>query len=538
MIFVPDLRMRRLAFFMSSVACSTLLSACGLSIPTGTSCGTFRLSISEPLCEFGDDEDEAPEAAQIGATVAEQGKKISAPAGKGPTAASTPPEEYNKDDDDVSPALVRKLEAKEVTAIPRTAASGTLSLSDVVRRAQTNSPQIGIAVAGRIESDAGVRAASSAFMPTFDIGTASGHDTYGTFKSADPLDYFARSNSTGAWRNDARLSASMMIYDFGAADSDVLRATRTRDASALREAATAEDVAYAAAQYYVKLQQSRELLALAEDNLTALRAIAELISTNAQDGNATKADIKRVEARVLDAESARADQDYDLRFSTEKFIRLVNLTPGKLSPAPLLDSALPPNATQALAEAFKKNPVIIANAAVVEAARAEAETLKSAQKPRVTLETGASSKSYRGQNNKTEVDVSGMLSLSYKLGDGGLSTAKHEQASARLTQAQMRDIDGREALEQDIRQQYLLHSSSRAKRDGLMAGLKSSEVARVLYQEQFRGGKRTLLELLEVQNAYYTARYNSIVNASDLRLSSYAILKSLGRLAPTLLAEK
>ena len=66
--------------------------------------------------------------------------------------------------------------------------------------------------------------------------------------------------------------------------------------------------------------------------------------------------------------------------------------------------------------------------------------------------------------------------------------------------------------------------------------MKTSSNARELYKEQFIGGKRTLLELLEVQNAYYSARFNSIVNASELRLSTYAILRSTGRLSSTILA--
>lgn len=128
-----------------------------------------------------------------------------------------------------------------------------------------------------------------------------------------------------------------------------------------------------------------------------------------------------------------------------------------------------------------------------------------------------------------------MLTLSYKLSDGGLGNARADQAAARLTQAQIRDVDGREALESDLRQQYLQYASAKAKRDGLLEGVKASANARELYQEQFAGGKRTLLELLEVQNAYYTARYNAIVNASDIKLSTFGILRSVGKLSPTLL---
>jgi outer membrane protein TolC len=66
--------------------------------------------------------------------------------------------------------------------------------------------------------------------------------------------------------------------------------------------------------------------------------------------------------------------------------------------------------------------------------------------------------------------------------------------------------------------------------------VKASDNARALYNEQFSGGKRTLLELLDVQSAYYSAKYNSIVNATEVRLTTFNILRSLGRLGDSLIA--
>ena len=69
------------------------------------------------------------------------------------------------------------------------------------------------------------------------------------------------------------------------------------DAAALREIAAAEEAAFTAAQLYIRVLQSRELLALADENLAALKVIAKLIASNVQNGNATQADTQRVDAR-------------------------------------------------------------------------------------------------------------------------------------------------------------------------------------------------------------------------------------------------
>ena len=423
----------------------------------------------------------------------------------------------------LSPELFSKMDKVPNGALlPRENQPKVSSLSEVIRNALKTNPQIGIAIASR--------------MPTLDISTASGQNTYGTFQTIGSTRYFDHAHAQGTWRSDLRLSSSYTLYDFGATRADIQRSEKARDAAALRGTVSMEDVAYSAAQLYLLVLQNRELLGLAEENLVALRNIAKLIETNAQNGNATQADIKRVEARVLDAESARADQDLQLKGAIERFIRVVNMQPGDLRPPPSFEDLLPRTPVSALDEALQKNPQIKANAATVAAARAEVDALRGNNNARVSVDSSAQNKNYRGQTNKSDLDISAMLTLSYKIADGGLSNAKVEQASARLTQAQLKEVDGREALELDIRQQYLQFLSAKAKREGLLDGVKASDNARALYNEQFSGGKRTLLELLDVQSAYYSAKYNSIVNATDVRLSTFNILRSLGRLGDSLMA--
>jgi adhesin transport system outer membrane protein len=482
-----------------------------------------------------DGDDSTATIGRTAGTDAPIAQPASAQAGAGASAALAPVE--IPPDRPLSASLTSKLTgAERGDTIPRPAVGGPLTLADVVRSALRSSTQVGLAAASRSETEAGVALARAGYNPMFELNSSSGQNTYGTLMKSTTNDYFSRGNTVGAWRSDIKLSGSMMIYDFGAVDADVSRAMSSRDAAALRESAAAEETAYSAAQLYLRVLQSRELLALADENLAALKKIAKLISTNVQNGNATQADIQRVDARVLDADSARADQQLELRSATERFIRTVNLQPGELRTPPALDSALPPNVERGLAEAITRNPLVVANAAVVAAARAEVTALKSTQKPRISLDTSAQSKTYRGTSNKTELDMSAMLSMSYRLADGGQSNAKYDQASARLTQAQIRDLDTRETVEADLRQQFLQYHSAKAKREGLLSGVKTSANARELYQEQFVAGKRTLLELLEVQNAYYSARFNSIVNAADLRLSTFSILRSTGRLSTTILS--
>lgn len=399
-----------------------------------------------------------------------------------------------------------------------------------MRRTLAVSPSTGLAQAIEQELGAGVAVSRAAFLPQLSLQGGTGQSLNGSFHTSTYRDYWADRNVAGAWRNDVSLSGSQLIYDFGASRSDLDRAVKARDAQSLRVMAAAEEAALSAAQAYVKVQESRELLALAKENLVALQGIETLISRSEQNGNGTQADMKRVRARVVDAESTVVDQDLDLKVAIEKFRRLAQTDPDGLQTAPTLQASLPANAAQALTEAAKSSPQLLAGSIAVSAAQAEVSSIVSADMPRLGLTLDASQKNYRANRTRSEVDATGLLTLTYKLADGGMSSAKREQASARITQAEMRLASDRLDVELAVRQGYLQLSSLRAKAQGLGEGVSASAKARELYREQFTGGKRSLLELLEVQTSYYTARYNAITNGYEQRRVTYAILKAVGGL--------
>ena len=420
---------------------------------------------------------------------------------------------------------------------PAAETSRPLSLVQAIRDSLYASPTVGATVANTREGEAGVTTARAAYMPHLQLTTGVGQDTSGSYQGLTGVPYWDRSNIVGTQRTDGSLSGSQLLYDFGATRADVDRAVKARDAQALKSMAAIEDVTFATAQAYMVVQENRELLTLARDNLTILKGIANLVTQNESNGNGTQADVKRVMARVIDAQSTVADQEYESKFAEQKLSKLVHAVPGALAPVPALETMVPRTPAAAVLEGFEKNPNILASNASLESARAETTGLRSSQKPRLTVETEASGKNYAGQYRHTDLAMRGMLTLTYQLADGGLSASKKEAASARETAAEMKLIGDREDLEGNLRKLYLQLTSNKTKIGGLNEGVSANAKARELYREQFAGGKRSLLELLEVQSSYYAAKHNEIANRYDMRVAAYGILKNLGRLTSSLARE-
>ena len=99
----------------------------------------------------------------------------------------------------------------------------------------------------------------------------------------------------------------------------------------------------------------------------------------------------------------------------------------------------------------------------------------------------------------------------------------------------MRMRDNKDNLELDLRQALWTLDSTRGKSRALQEGLSDNREARWLYTEQFRGGKRTLLELLEVQSAFYQSSLAVVNNQFEQKRAVVQILRILGMLSKTTL---
>ncbi|MES2907339.1 MAG: TolC family protein, partial [Pseudomonadota bacterium] len=86
----------------------------------------------------------------------------------------------------------------------------------------------------------------------------------------------------------------------------------------------------------------------------------------------------------------------------------------------------------------------------------------------------------------------------------------------------------------DIRQAYRAIDSAKLKMSVLQQSVSTGEKVNNLYIEQFKGGKRTLFELLDAQAVLYAAKRDYLSSQYEDIRARLILLRSLGRLAKTL----
>lgn len=420
-------------------------------------------------------------------------------------------------------------------AEPAAAAPGSLQAS--VTRALEQNPEIGMALAKAKEARAGIGVAEAGLYPQLEGRAAGGVGAGGNYKTPWGTEFFNDKKTSGSARGDVALSAQQLLYDFGSTKDDVNRSKNSYQAQVESALDTGEDIAQRVSESYLKILEQTELLAVANENMAELERIAKLVQDNESNGNATVADTKRVKARLAEADQTRIDTQLALQVANDQFKLLVGSPAAKkLSPAPSLLATLPPSPEAAIELAERRNPKLKSSESTIKAAKNEIDAIKGQGAARIELQGDYFSKNFDGYNNSSEMDARAMLALRYKFLDGGLNSSKIEQAAARLHHAEMRYRYDRDDISSKLRQAYQSLGSARSKRQQIQDGLQASSKARELYLEQFGGGKRSLLELLDVQGSWYLARRNEITNRFDEHRSSYTVLRSVGQLAGMLLA--
>jgi adhesin transport system outer membrane protein len=421
-------------------------------------------------------------------------------------------------------------------AAPRVLISGTgqtQTLSEMVAASLSDHPEIGIARARARESVAAIRTARSGLYPQID-----GRFSIGQGTPIVPEEDFGTVESGASMTNQrtGTLTLRQLVFDFGATRNDILRSRALADAERYRLLDRMDEVALRTVNAYLKVLEQRELITLAQENVAAHRRISELVRANQREGNSTVADVSRVAARLVEAETTRTNLETEAASALDQLRRLTKIDPGRLVRPPVFAERLPPNPDAAIERMRADSPRLKALQLASGAIRNEISSTRAGGLPRIGFEFESTVKDYAAPVSRTETDVRGMLVLRQRIFDGGARRSQVDQANSRLNESEYRFRNESEDLENNIRQAYRAITASRSKLANLRQGVASSRQVRELYTEQFTAGRRTLFEVLDAQQALYTAQRDQIVNQFEELRASHSLLRSLGRLSESILA--
>jgi len=328
-------------------------------------------------------------------------------------------------------------------------------------------------------------------------------------------------------RQERSLQVTQMLYDGFFTRNRVKEQNFVVQATAQRLFSTRENVSLRAATAYLEILRREQMVTLARENLQQHEDTLKKIEERFESGVGTKVDVVQTLGRRAQSKSNLLLSEKDLLNGRAEYFHVVGVNPYDLS-LPSRPQELPITVEEAIASAFDKNPRVRAVESDLEAARALRKQINSAFQPRFDLVVGATRNDDTDGSPGANDDETAVVRMSYNLFRGGADRARAREADARIAAAEQAIVDLKQTLTQDVTILWNELEDLNLRMEYLQAHVTSTEEVLEVYKEQLALGKRTLLDLLDIQNELFRARSAYMIAEFGLRLAEYRILASSG----------
>lgn len=319
------------------------------------------------------------------------------------------------------------------------------------------------------------------------------------------------------------------INGVGVAESTVRAGRETlRDIEqqVLQEAVTA----------YMDVVRDQSLVRLRENNVNVFTRELRATQDRFTVGEVTRTDVAQAEATRATAVAALDLAKANLQSSRATYERVVGRPPSNLVEPRVPEKLLPKSLQDATATTTKEHPLVVAAQYNEQGARLNVDLVWGELLPTLQLE-GNYSRRFEPSRTTDESETTSLL--------GRLNVPIYQagEVHARVRAAKQTHVSRLQQIEQARTERTAITISAWSNLQALRARLVSDQVAVNSNQVALNGvreeekvGQRTLLDVLNAEQAFLNAQVQLVTDQRDLIVGAYAVLVAIGRMdAATLL---
>jgi len=324
-------------------------------------------------------------------------------------------------------------------------------------------------------------------------------------------------------------TVNMNIWSGWRVQSEVEFAQSVHERNRQQQNITRDEVAFMVVEAYLNWMRTRELVVLAEQNLAAHERLTNDVRRIAAVDQGRRIDIDQAVVRTENARLSLEQRRSENQIFSQRLRRMLL---GRLPQHPdgyqSIKGTLPTNTDQALAMLTDSHPVIAQQLAQIEGAEAAVRSAKSGFSPTVDISYQRQTAQGSGQG-----DYIAQLNVQVPLFDGGASYGATRGAYSELDAAKQGLTEAKVTLRENLLASWSEYLS--AKRRAILGKRQVVNAAKLVegYDQQFRVGRRSLLDLLTIQDNLYSYQTNANNAAFEERIAKAKILAVLNRLAAT-----
>lgn len=283
---------------------------------------------------------------------------------------------------------------------------------------------------------------------------------------------------------------------------------------------------------YTNVLANQSLVEAQRANVTSLRETLGIAQKRLNAGDVTPTDTSQAEARLARGQADLNAAEVNLAISQATYTQVIGAAPSRLSPAEPMDRLLPRNRDDAVNQAFKAHPAVLAAGFDVDVATTTIKVAESSLLPTLTLQGSASKSSQSdptlGTFGTDQASIVGQLSA--PIYDGGLGAAQTRQAKELSSVSRLVLEQVRNQARTAVVGAWVSNEGAKTAVSAAEAEVRAAGVALQGVQREAQGGQRTTVDVLNSQQDLVQAKARLIGAQRDRVIASYSLLSAIGRL--------
>ncbi len=336
---------------------------------------------------------------------------------------------------------------------------------------------------------------------------------------------------------DATIKLEQLLYDGGLTPAKIDEARFRDQINTFQNKAKVEKVMLEGIRSYLDLVKYDKRLKLSDINLaTHEDYLATAKANEAVSGNAL--DTYEVQAKLHMAKKNHIEEVNNNQLARNSFKRLTGSEVEGAVCMPNADRAtLPADLDQLVKMALEQNNDVLAQMAKINQQRAIINQESSKFLPTLKFSlSGTLDDDLIAENEKRNV-YSAKIVLNYNLYNGGKDTAAKSRETSFLKESQAILDSQTDLIVDEISSAYTTYNNTLEKVKELKGYVTTNEEILKIYKDQFEGGTRTFVDVLDIESDLYNARTQLIDEEVKLVETYYSMLALTSNIQDSVLAQ-
>ncbi|MFT5702054.1 MAG: adhesin transport system outer membrane protein [Desulforhopalus sp.] len=329
--------------------------------------------------------------------------------------------------------------------------------------------------------------------------------------------------------NTATIFARQNLYNGGKTSAFVDETDARIHAAAFEVLNVANNVYLGVAEAYINVIKARNILSIAEENALTQEKIMRQVREKTEAGFNRVSELYNSESRLVLSKGNYISRQQDLNHALVMFHRLFGRV---LEPTQFVDPKpsyhIPSTLPETVAIAFDKHPALMVAKYNIEKTRYSYEKSTAAYYPTLDLELRGQYREDTGGEDGETNQSGAYLTLGYTFFDGGLRKGAKLRDQQAIRKEYQRSYIERRNVNETVRLAWNIMEAEQHKKEYLSEHVKLSAKTLGAFKEEYYVGRRTLLDLLNMENEYTDAEMSLAQSQYSYLTSLYQLMQATG----------